>query len=282
MLKVLVIGANGMLGVDVCEILEKHAQLFKFTRDKLDITNDYEIRKVILEVEPNVVINCSGYTNVDYCEIDATEAFKVNGESLIALSKVCNEINAKLVHISSDYVFDGRNKKSYRVDDIPNPINKYGKSKLLGEENLKRYCENYLLIRTQWLFGKGGNNFIEKIISLANKNNEVNVVNDQFGSPTYTKDLAYGIYIAIKNDITGTIHITNSGYTTWYQFTKDIFDILKLDVKVNPVDSNYFKGIANRPKNSILDNSVFNSKTNYELRNYKSAICSYFDEKTEQ
>ncbi len=278
MLKVFVIGADGMLGHDICNVFENEVELFKFTKAELDITKYEEVRKNILEIKPDVVLNCSGFTNVDACESKLEEAYKINGEVLLNLSKVCNEVKAKLVHISTDYVFDGEKAEPYQIDDKQNPINEYGKSKLLGEENTISYCEDYLIVRTQWLFGVNGNNFIKKIKSLAEKNGEVFVVADQFGKPTYTKDLAKGILLAIQKDCKGIMHITNSGSTSWYEFTKEIFKVLNINVNINAVDSNYFKEIAKRPKNSILDNSVFNKEVDFELRSHTEALKAYIIE----
>lgn len=275
MLKILVIGANGMLGHDVCKAIGKRELLFEFTKNDLDITDKENIENVFCKIKPDIVINCSGFTNVDLCEKKIEEAYSVNSESLIELSKACNSVKAKLVHISTDYVFDGESSEPYTIFDKPNPLNIYGKSKFAGENNVVNYCDNYLIVRTQWLFGVNGNNFVKKIYEISKKNNEISVVYDQFGSPTYTLDLAKGIYTAIKNNLSGIIHITNSGVTSWYDFTKDIFDILKIDININAVHGNHFEYIAQRPKMCILDNNAYVYKTGHRLRNYKDALESY-------
>lgn len=228
--------------------------------------------------KPNVVLNCAGYTDVEKSEIDFDNAKKINGDALIYLSKACNTINAKLIHISSDYVFNGEKNTPYEVDDERCAINKYGQSKLLGEENVERECNDYLIVRTQWLFGFNGNNFVKKMLQLAETQHEVSVVNDQFGSPTYTYDLAIALLKAVKLDLKGIIHITNSGTTSWYGFTQDIYDICNINTKVIGVDSEHYKTNAKRPKNSILSCAEFRDKTGAELRNYKEALNCYIRE----
>ena len=211
--KTLIIGSNGMLGSDLCKVFPEAITL---THKDLDITNKVQVLEFIQKISPDIVINAAAYTNVDGCEDNPEIAFRVNGYGPGNLAEACNKIGAKLVHFSTDYVFDG-SKDQYKESDIPSPINVYGQSKLLGEQEIMKNLKDYRIIRISWLFGKHGKNFVEAILKLSHEIDEVKVVNDQFGRPTYTLDLAHRIKEVTELEA-GIYHLTNDGICSWYEF----------------------------------------------------------------
>jgi dTDP-4-dehydrorhamnose reductase len=258
----LVLGANGMLGHAFRYFFEHSV----FYGRELDITQRDTVISHISRIRPNVVINCAAYTDVEGCEDHRDHAMLVNGTAPGYLAEVCNQIGTILVHFSTDYVFDGT-KAEYREDDIPNPINVYGESKLLGEQNVVNCMENYRIIRTSWLFGPHGKNFVDTMIDLTAKMDEVRVVNDQFGKPTYTRDLAKKTSDIIKCK-PGIYHITNDGVCSWYQFAQAIIP------NAVPCTSEDFPRKAKRPKFSALTNT----KTD-PLRPWQDALSEYLKTK---
>jgi len=269
-MKVVLLGAKGMLGFDLKEALADY-ELFAFDKDDFDIRDSKRANNCINRIKPDVVINSAAYTDVDDCETNKKLSFNVNGYAVGNLAKICNKINARLIHISTDYVFDGKNKKGYMESSNPSPINTYGKSKLLGEILLKKNAKKYFLIRTSWLYGKNGENFVNNILDKAKRVNILHVVNDQSGCPTYTKDLAEkisSIFVASKNY--GTYHITNSGHCSWFEFAGEILKIAKIKKKIIPISSSEINRPALRPKVSIL----LNTKV-APLRNWREALKEY-------
>lgn len=281
--KILILGAKGMLGSDLCFVFKKEKPICWDYKD-LDITDRKKVRTKIKKLNFSIVINAAAYTNVEMAEKKFSLAKKVNAQAVKNLAEVCAEIGAIFVHYSTDYVFNGKKKNGYREDDSPeNPVNKYGLSKLLGEkEIIKCKLENenfkYYLIRTSWLFGSKTEphqhkNFVETILKLAKEKKELKVVNDQFGKPTYTYDLAIATKELInKRMLFGIYHLTNEGVTTWYKFAKEIIKISRLKTKIKPCKSSQYKTIAKRPKYSILINSKFP-----KLRSWKLALKEYLN-----
>lgn len=267
--KVVIFGANGMLGTDLVKTFKYH-DVYAFSKVQADITNEKAVFDEINKINPSIVINSAAYTDVDGCEKSKRHAFNVNGKGVKIIAEVCKRSNTPLLHISTDYVFDGK-KKSYKENDKANPINIYGKSKALGEEYLTETLERYYLIRTSWLFGRHGKNFVDTILRIANEKKELEVVNDQFGRPTYTKDLAKKIkeIVEAKKPF-GIYHITNSGTCTWFQFAKKIIKFAKLDNKVKPITSKDLQKPAKRPKYSVLLNTKLPP-----LRHWHSALKDY-------
>lgn len=260
--KVLIIGSKGMLGHDLMAVF---GDLNPVGADKkeLDIADGAAVEKFILDLKPDIIINAAAYTDVDGCETNQDSAMKVNGYAVGYLAKISQKIGAILVHYSTDYVFDGKKPEGYKEDDEPkNPVNFYGKSKLLGEKLLKENCKNYYLIRTSWLFGKNGKNFVDTILRIGKEKKELKVVNDQYGKSTYTVDLAKKTKELLEGKYPfGIYHITNEGTTTWYDFTLKIFEIYK---KMHPEEklakvilcaSAEFPRPAKRPAWSILLNT---------------------------
>ena len=269
-MKILITGSKGMLGSDIVKEF-KNFDLYSFDKDELDITKTEEINKTLQKIKPDIVINCAAYTDVDGSESDKEIALEINADSVKNLAQACRKINSVFVHFSTDYVFDGSNKNGYRENGKKNPVSYYGYTKSLGEDYIRQELKNYYIIRTSWLFGKKGRNFIEAIIKKS-KEKEIKVVNDQTGSPTYTKDLAKAVKELItKNYDYGIYHITNSGYCTWFDFAKEILKQKKSNAKVAPITSKELNLAAKRPKCSILINTKFKNKLpfwNIALKRY--------------
>ncbi|WP_288192995.1 dTDP-4-dehydrorhamnose reductase [uncultured Methanobrevibacter sp.] len=275
-MRILITGGDGMLGTDLREVL-KGEDLIVTNHESLDITDRNQVMEKIKEYKPEIVINCAAMTDVDGCETKKDLAYKLNAEGPENLALACREIDATLAHISTDYVFKGNNNRPLIEDDELGPISIYGKSKLKGEENVENILDKYFIIRTAWLYGKNGPNFIEKMLELAKTHDTLTVVNDQKGSPTFTKDLSKGIYELIKSNKYGTYHLTNSGSTTWYEFAKLIFEKKKIDINVIPVTSEEFAAHAPRPHYSVLSHDKWKNNGFEELRNYEDALDEYLN-----
>lgn len=279
-MKVLITGAGGQLGLEIIDQLEKQREVYKLVkadRSGLDITNLDEVYEKISLEKPDVVINCAAHTAVDLCEKDIDSAYKVNAIGPRNLAITCEKIGAKFVQVSTDYVFDGKSTRPYKEDDITCPNSIYGKSKLMGEKFTKEFCSKYFIVRTAWLYGNG-NNFVKTMLKLSENNKELNVVNDQYGSPTSTVDLAKAIIDLINTEYYGTYHGTCEGQCSWYDFAKKIFEINNIDIKVNPVTSEEFKRPAPRPEYSVLDNFMFKLVGLNSFRNWEDALKEYLKE----
>lgn len=281
-LKIFVTGAKGMLGRDVCALLEAQGHTVEPSEiDDLDLCDLNAVLARISHVGPEVIINCAAYTNVDGCETNIDEAYKGNAVIPANLAIAANKLQAVLVHISTDYVFDGESQVPYVECDSPNPTSIYGKSKRLGEMNVMGLTHRYFILRTQWLYGKHGKNFVKTMLSLAENHSSLKVVNDQFGAPTYTRDLAEAIATIITTESYGVFHVSNashSSYCSWYQFTVDIMEIAGIDIPIIPCSSDDFPRPAKRPKFSVLDNTYFKACGFTPLRHYKEALRAYLEE----
>ena len=267
-MKVLVTGAKGMLGQDLCPILEDNEyDVIETAIHNLEITNLENINKVINKETPEIIIHCAAYTNVDKAEEDLENAKKINVLGTKNLAKICGEKDITLVYISTDYVFDGEANTPYLPNSPTNPINNYGLTKLEGEEAVKKYCKKYYIARTSWLYGHHGKNFVETMLSFADKP-ELKVVNDQIGCPTWTIELANGIIKLIQNEEYGTYHVCGSNSTSWYGFAKEIFAQTNKNVNLQPCSTEEFPRAARRPKYSIMENNKI-------CRDWKLALKDY-------
>ena len=254
-MKILITGANGMLAKSVRARLGKENELICTDVSDLDITDEEAVMKFVQENKPEYIVNCAAFTAVDKAEEVYDLAEKINSDGPANLAKAAKAIDATLVHISTDYVFDGDLdvSKSYVEEDKVGPVTVYGKTKLHGEEQVKKNTDKYYIFRTAWLYGDG-NNFVRTMLKLGQEREEVSVVADQHGSPTYAEDLANIIGEAIEKKIPyGLYHATNQGFTTWYEFTQKIYELAKVDCKIKPVTSEEFVRPAKRPKNSQLN-----------------------------
>jgi len=279
--RILILGSQGMLGQDLVKVFEADPiwHVFAFDRDKVDITSEKSLRKVVEEVDPQAIVNATGYNAVDRCEADEIEyelAKKVNGYGPGKLAKIGKEKNIPLVHYSTDYVFDGE-KGEYEEDDKPAPLSNYGRSKLLGEEEIQKNTDKFYLIRTSKLFGKPGHSpmskrsFFDTMIQLAKDNQILRVVDEEKSCFTYTPDLALETKKIIEEEIPfGIYHIVNEDPCTWYEAAVELFKIAKMEVEVIPVSSAEFPRPARRPKSSVLLNTKLKP-----LRHYKKALQEY-------
>ncbi|WP_462315738.1 dTDP-4-dehydrorhamnose reductase [Methanobrevibacter sp.] len=275
-MKILITGSNGMLGHDLANALEGH-ELILTTSKTLDITDKDHTIEFICDAEPDIVINSAAYTDVDGCEENHDLAYAVNGEGVRNLAMACREIDCPLVHISTDYVFDGSATEPIAEDGEIGPISVYGKSKLQGEEAIQEILDKYFIIRTAWLYGLNGKNFPKTMLELAESHSEITVVYDEVGTPTYTPDLAYGISELIETDRYGIYHLTNSGSCSWCEFARYIFEVAGKDVNVIPVTASEFARPAPRPSYSVLDNRNWVENGFEPLRDYKEAIKEYIE-----
>jgi len=253
-MRVLVLGAAGQLGSAICTVLSNEFDVIPATRIQTDITSLSQLRVLVAEAKPDVIINSAAYTDVDGCELNPDKAFLVNALGARNVAIVAREIGAKLVHISTDYVFDGCKDSPYLEFDQPNPINVYGASKLLGETLVKEQTHRFFIIRTAWLYGKTGKNFVKTMLSLAREQKEIRVVNDQWGTPTCVEDLARQIGKLIPTELYGTYHCTSQGSCTWFEFAQEIFRLAKINIQIKPITSEEVPRPAKRPKNSVLEN----------------------------
>ena len=277
-MKILITGANGMLAKAVRNEL-KDEELILTDVAELDITNIDAVRNFVKENKPQYIINCAAYTAVDKAEEQLELARKVNALGPKNLAIVANEEDATLIHISTDYVFGGAKsvEEDYTEMEEKNPESVYGVTKLEGENAIIDSTFKYYIFRTAWLYGDG-NNFVRTMIKLGKEKAEINVVSDQHGSPTYAVDLASIIHQAIEKQIPyGIYHTTNMGYTTWYEFTKKIFEKVNYSCKVNPVTSEEFNSAAKRPKNSKLSKEKL-IKAGIEVPTYEDALDRYLKE----
>ena len=276
-MKILITGSNGMLGHDLIEVLKDEHELVLTTSKTLDITVEDKVMDFICDINPDVVINSAAYTDVDGCEENQDIAYGVNGDGVKNLALACKEVDCPLVHVSTDYIFNGKNTRPWVEDDEIGPISVYGKSKLKGEEAILEILDKFFIVRTAWLYGINGKNFPKTMLELAKNHSEITVVYDEVGTPTYTPDLAGAISELIKTDYYGIYHITNSGSCSWCEFAKYIFEVADEDVKVIPVTASEFARPAPRPSYSVLENKNWVKNGFEPLRSYKDAIKEYLE-----
>lgn len=301
-MRIVITGGQGQLGLELERQLKgiESMQVYSFSRESLDIMSGKQVQEVLHTLKPQVVINCAAYTAVDLCEEDQEKAYEVNAMGPYHLAVACEQIGAKLVQVSTDYVFSGNfnvkahlDEKSSTVlearlkmakasdpwteEDPVAPQNVYGVTKLKGEEFVRMHCKKHFILRTAWLYGEG-NNFVRTMLKLAQTNAELNVVGDQFGSPTYTKDLATAIIKLMQTEHYGTYHGTCEGQCSWYDFANEIFKLKEIDVKVNKVTSEQFVRPAKRPKYSVLENANLKKLGLNTFRSWQEALEDYLEQ----
>ena len=275
-MKILITGCKGQLGIELSNQLagNKEIQLIETDIHNLDISSEKQVFDLITSEKPQVIINCAAYTNVDACEANENTAFTVNAVGARNLSAAAYHIGSKILQVSTDYVFDGSGYTPKREFDKTNPSSVYGRSKELGEILVRQTNPRHFIVRTAWLYGQG-NNFVRTMLKLAIEKNEISVVNDQFGSPTSTVDLARSIINLVNTNSFGTYHGTCEGQCSWYDFAKRIFEIKGLDIKVIPITSEELNRPAPRPKYSVLDNFMLKLIGLNTFRNWEEAIKEY-------
>jgi dTDP-4-dehydrorhamnose reductase len=276
-MKILLLGHKGMLGSDLAAQFKYRHEVIGMDKDEIDITRASECRKAITDVAPQLVINAAAYTNVDGCETAKDECFAVNAEAVKNIAEACHERNIPMIHYSTDYVFDGNGSRPYTEDDPTNPINSYGASKLTGEHYLRQLTDDYLIIRTAWLYGAKGKNFVEAILDRARTTGKLTVVDDQTGSPTCTRDLAAATELLVDKKARGIFHVTNRGFCTWYDFARKILKEAHLDtVELLPIKTSDLQRAAKRPAYSVLGMQKFVAATGKTMQPWQLAFSDYF------
>lgn len=275
MKNVLLLGGKGLLGTNIAPFLREKFDLTICDIDTWDITDRASGHNHIEQHKPDVIINLAALTDVDGCEDRCELAEKINGFGAGVVADLCRKHNVRFIHLSTDYVFDGTKTLPYKETDAPNPVSVYGATKLMGERAVLENNPLSLIIRTQWLYGTGGENFITKVVRIARQSGSLRVVNDQRGSPTYAKDLAEPIIALIEKEKTGIYHLANSGSCTWFDFAREIFTLLALDVAITPISSDELERKAKRPSYSVFDMWKFQKDTGLKMRPWQEALREY-------
>lgn len=277
-MRVLVTGSNGQLGYDVVEELKLYnIEYCAATRSDFDLCNFSATEKFIVAYYPDIVIHCAAYTAVDKAEDEEELCRVVNAGGTENIATICKKINAKMLYISTDYVFDGTKDGYYEVNDMPNPINVYGQTKLEGEHVVQKILDKYFIVRISWVFGAHGNNFVKTMLRLGKERKEINVVSDQIGSPTYTKDLAKLLVNMIQTDKYGIYHATNEGECSWAEFAEEIFKVAGINAKVNYITTNEYPTKAKRPRNSKMSKYRLHCNGFQALDGWRNAIKRYIE-----
>lgn len=278
MKKILVTGCNGQLGRAINQVYaNEQVELINTDTNNLDITNENEVMDFVKETKPEIIINCAAYTNVNKCESDYDNAYQVNAIGPKNLAAAAKETGAKLVHVSTDYVFDGESDKPYLESDATNPCGAYGKTKLAGEEFVKEYEDKFFIIRTAWLYGDG-NNFVKTMIKIGKEKGEVGVVSDQFGTPTSALELARMIKSVAETEEYGIYHGTCEGSCSWAEFATEIFKQAKMpEVKVNYIRTEDYPTPAKRPAYSVLAKGKLEETGIYKMKKWEDAFTEYME-----
>ena len=278
-MKVLVTGVGGQFGYDVVKVLkERNIEYIGADLKEFDITDFAAAHKFITDYGPDAVIHCSAYTAVDRAEEEPELCHRVNAVGPENIAKICKEIDAKMIYISTDYVFSGTGEDFYEVESPTGPQNVYGQTKLLGELAVKNILKKYFIVRISWVFGSNGNNFIKTMLNVGKELSELNIVADQIGSPTYTADLAPLLCDMVVTDKYGTYHATNEGICSWAEFAEEIFRIAKIDCKVNHITTEEYPTKAARPKNSRMSKKRLNKVGFMNLPVWQGAVARYLKE----
>ena len=275
-MRILVTGVKGQLGYDVMNELAKRGHTgIGVDVEEMDITDAAKVEQVIKESEVEAVIHCAAYTAVDAAEDNAELCHKINAEGTENIAKVCKELDLKMIYISTDYVFNGEGTRPWEPDDEREPLNVYGQAKYEGELAVEKYLEKYYIVRIAWVFGVNGKNFIKTMLNLSETHDELSVVNDQIGSPTYTYDLAKLLVDMVETDKYGRYHATNEGLCTWYEFATEIFRQAGKEITVHPVTSEQFPSKARRPHNSRMSKDKLEANGFDRLPTWQDALNRY-------
>jgi dTDP-4-dehydrorhamnose reductase len=275
---IIVSGKNGQLGSELQDASGLFAQFHYrfFTKDELDICNNSALEKIFAEHKPSFFINTAAYTAVDRAETEREAAYLINAEAVGTIAKTCRSYNTTLIHLSTDYVFDGNNNQPYKEDDTTNPINYYGYSKWMGEQLALQNNPDTIILRTSWVYSVYGNNFVKTMLRLMKERSTINVVNDQYGSPTYAKDLAKAILQIIANAQSnfhaGIYHFNNDGVITWFDFATAIRDIKKLNCSVQPITTAQYPTPAKRPAYSVFNKEKIQKTFHVGLKNWRDSL----------
>jgi dTDP-4-dehydrorhamnose reductase len=274
-MKVLITGGNGQLGRALFETMKMSHEVIQLPKEQLDITCEQTVEKVYKEIQPDYVFHTAAYTAVDQCETIQAKAFQINSIGSLNIAEACKRIGSKMIYISSDYVFDGKKRTPYSETDIPNPKCIYGLSKWLGEELVKKTLLESYIVRTSWLYGHGGKNFVNTMARFAASQKEVKVVSDQIGSPTYVNDLV-DVLLHLIDKPYGTYHVSNDGQCSWYQFAKAIYEYVGAEPNlVRPLTTKEYGSPAKRPAFSLLNLNKLESNDITKPRDWKAALEEY-------
>ena len=280
-MRILVTGASGQLGYDVERELERRGIEHLGTSSReLDITDREAVERLMAAYRPDAAIHCAAYTKVDLAEDEPERCWAVNADGTRNLAAACRKTGAKLLYISTDYVFPGTGERSYETGDPTGPVNTYGRSKLAGELAVQSLLKTYFIVRISWVFGKNGNNFVKTMLRLAETRTELTVVCDQIGSPTYTADLAPLLCDMVQTERYGIYHATNGGTCAWSEFAKAIFELADKQVTVYPIPTSAYPTRAVRPLNSRMSKECLHSNGFQELPEWKNALARYLKEIT--
>jgi dTDP-4-dehydrorhamnose reductase len=278
-MRVVVTGAKGQLGQDVLKVLSSYDySVYPVSREQFDITEEQAVYAYMEEIKPDIILHCAAYTNVDGAESDKETAYKVNALGTKYLAQAAEKLDAKMLYISTDYVFDGTASEPYEVDHPTSPLGVYGETKLEGEKFVQEHVEKFFIVRTAWVFGIHGNNFVKTMLRLGGELGEVGVVHDQVGSPTYTVDLARFMVELMQTEKYGIYHATNAGVCSWYEFAVEIFKQAGMDVLVMPLTTEQFPRPAKRPQYSVLSKKKIEEEGLTPLRDWKEALAAYLKE----
>lgn len=282
-MKVLVTGVSGQLGYDVgLELARRRIEYMGTSSKELDITDQAAVNRLMEDYRPDTVIHCAAYTKVDLAEDEPERCWAVNVNGTRNLAAACRKIGAKMVYISTDYVFPGTGEQFYETTDPVGPVNTYGRSKLVGELAVQSLLERYFIVRISWVFGKNGNNFVKTMLRLAETRTELNVVCDQIGSPTYTADLAPLLCDMVQTEKYGVYHATNEGICSWAEFAKAIFELAGKTVTVHPIKTSEYPTRAVRPLNSRINKDSLKEKGFSLLPHWKMALKDYLKFRSEK
>lgn len=278
--RILVLGARGMLGRDLTEALRSSSQgeVVPWDLGEIDIRDEKETVEKIGELKPDVIINAAAFTRVDDCESQVEQAIAVNAEGMKHVALGALRCQAKVLYLSTDYIFDGKKREPYLENDTPYPLNVYGRSKWKGEEYVRALLKHWVIVRTQWLYGKHGNNFVTSVLGQARERDELRIVDDQVGSPTYSADLSKILAALIEKEAEGVFHVTNSGTCSWYEFGKAILKLSGLgQIRVTPISSQELRRPATRPSYSALGCQKLTATMGLTLRPWTEALKDYLE-----
>ena len=284
-MKIAVIGANGQLGSDICIALKNTDDVVELIIDDIDISDKNSVKKAFNNSNIDMIINTAAFHNVEKCEDEPETAFKVNGLGSLNLAEISNELDIPIIHISTDYVFDGEKKTPYIETDLPIPLNVYGNTKLSGEYFISTIAKKYYVLRVSGIYGVNpcmakGYNFVDLMIKLSKERDEVRVVDDEYLTPTYTGEIANQIAKIVHSDLKyGLYHLTAEGSCSWYEFAKEIFRLTKSDVKLNKAEPGEFAIKINRPKYSVLENKGLKDQNLNIMSHWKEGLSEYINSK---
>lgn len=278
--KHLILGSKGQLGSTLCRLFERDGiDHVGYDMPQIDLMNKATYIPLIHAYSPDEIINCAAYTDVNQAENDFNKSMTINGTVLRPLVEVCNEKGIHLLHISTNYVFNGRKSGGYLENDSPDPINYYGLSKLVGEWIVKKYSSSYTIVRTADLYGNSPKSIVEKLIGLTHNSNEIKLVDDEFTAPTNVFNFAEQIYVILKNEISGIVHATSKGTCNWLEFGSFLYELIGKHTTINAVSSDMFNVKVKKPKNGVLISSVLNNSELNVMKHWKDALKNYVNMK---